>query len=157
MKNVGTGTKAALSITIDVAEESAQQINENGTVSLSGLATSVAVGKAFDVKAFKEISANKIATAERKLDRFERIVNSRASRQEAVNEAKKEVNDLNIKKNAAEGGNKAADSGVKDGVNTAVNSSTNGANGGGRKKFNVADERTIVKENTRIPIPKIIR
>ncbi len=156
LKNVGTGTKATLSLTIDVAEESAQQYNETGSVSVSKLATNVAVGKAFDFKPLKEVSSNKISTAERKIDRAERIAStsSRTSRQEAVTQAKKELTDLNTKKTATEIANKTSDGVVKSGTKSAVNTTISGTNGG-RKKFNTADERTIVKDNTNVYTPRI--
>src|SRR5690606_24913715 len=100
LKNIGTGTKVAINLGVDIIEESAQQVNQTGSVDAGQLATNVAIGKAFDVKLAKEVSPSEIKTAERKLDRAERVAgdNPRPSRAQAVKESKQEVNNLNNKK-----------------------------------------------------------
>lgn len=157
LKHLGTGTKTVLSLTIDVAEESSKQYVDQGKVDGVQLTTNVLVGKALDTKITKEISSSKISTAERKLDRAERVNRSdKPSRQEAVNTAKKELTDLNTNNSKRKAANSAADKTV-DGVsgNAATNMINGSTSQGGKKKFQVVDERTTVRDNTRVNMPSI--
>lgn len=157
LKHLGTGTKTVLSLTIDVAEESSKQYMDKGEVDSVQLTTNVLVGKALDTKITKEISSSKISTAERKLDRAERVNRSdKPSRQEAVNTAKKELTDLNTNNSKRKAANSAADKTV-DGVSgiAATNMINGSTSQGGKKKFQVVDERTTVRDNTRVNMPSI--
>ncbi len=160
-----TGVKVGVGLAIDIAEEGAQQLNTNKTLDISTidtekLATDVIQGKFIDktlgdvIKPIKKVSADKVKTAERKLDRAERVAgdNPRPSRQQAVADAKKDVSDLSKKNTAADVGNQTADKAAKKVTGAAVTEMRTGSRGG-NNRFRVRDERSQnvrVQDNTSV-------
>ncbi len=161
LKNVGTVGKAGIGLAIDVAEESAQQLNENGEINTGDLVTNVVQGKVIDkslgdIKPLKNVSSDKVKTAERKLDRAERVAgdNPRPSRQQAVADAKKDVTNLNSKDAAINATNKTADAATKKATGAAVTQMRgSSSSSNNRSRFKVRDERSQnvkVQDNTAV-------
>ncbi|MEK6153137.1 RHS repeat-associated core domain-containing protein [Flavobacteriaceae bacterium 3-367] len=160
LKNVGKVGKATIQVGIEIAEESAQQLNENGNINGSDLATNVIQGKVIDkslrdTRLFKEVSTK---NAERKLDRAERVAgsNPRTSRQEAVTKAKKEVKSLENQNKAIDASNKLVDQSA----NKAVGAATTLMRGNNQSNIKVRDVRTQttkVRDNTQVKIRRVAK
>lgn len=161
LKNTGTVSKAIIQVGVDVAEESAQQLNENGEIDAGDLVTNVVQGQVIDkaigdVKVLDNVSSDKVRTAERKLDRAERVAgdNPRPSRQQAVADAKKGVNNLNNKDAAINATNQTAGAATKKATEAGVTQMRSGSSGTSNSTtYKVRDERSMnvrAQDNTSV-------